>query len=283
LTVCVSRQLKNSDVGFTGLTTGGPTAMYGTYIPVAAMQLARLTHAPNLTLLLAGWLHNPSLGDLLDLPTGEFPLSWLNLQAEAHKDTWPGMHSMYRGDVTVGFSSAAQIDRFGNMNTVKVRRPDGSETRLIGAVLIPEHLACFGREIVMMPRHERRNFVQDVDYVAAVGHPGGEEGRRRLGLIGSGPQLVVTPRGIFDFDRVTGVMRLRSLNPGSSLAEVERHTGFEFLRGEGVPETPEPSAEELDVLRRFVDPRGFLRRQLEGIDTNPATGAARWRWTIPPS
>jgi glutaconate CoA-transferase subunit B len=260
LAVFVSRQLHDGDVGFTGLTTGGPTAMFGTFIPIAAMQLARLRHAPNLTMFMAGWCHNPRLQDLRDLPRSEFPLAWYDIPSEARKDTWPGIHSMYRGDVTVGFSSAAQIDRVGSMNTVRIARPDGSSVRLVGPVMVTEHLASFGREIVMMPRHDLRTFVERVDYVSAVGHPGGTQGRRRLGLRGGGPQLVVTPLGVFDFEADTGHMALRWRHPGVTAADVVAATGFPFDASR-VETTPRPTDDELRVLRGEVDPQGYLRAE----------------------
>ncbi|GAA1845269.1 CoA-transferase subunit beta [Pseudonocardia ailaonensis] len=258
LAVLVARTLRADDVGFTGLTTGGPTAMFGTYIPVAAMQLARLTHAPDLTLFMAGWCHNPSLRDLGALPRSEFPLSWYDVPSEARKDTWPGIHSMYRSDVTVGFCSAAQIDRVGSVNTVRIDRPDGSHVRLVGPVMVTEHMAFYGREIVMMPRHDRRTFVERVDYVSAVGHPGGKAGRAEMQVPGSGPALVVTPLGVLDFDDVTGVMRLRYVHPGVSVERVREETGFDLDCAAALP-TPDPTADELAVLREQVDPQGFLR------------------------
>jgi glutaconate CoA-transferase subunit B len=261
LAVFVSRNLVDGDVGFTGLTTGGPTAMFGTFIPVAAMQLARLTHAPNLTMFMAGWCHNPQLQDLRDLPRSEFPLSWMDIPSEARKDTWPGIHSMYRSDVTVGFASAAQIDRVGSMNTVRIEKPDGGHVRLVGPVMVTEHLAFFGREIVMMPRHDRRTFVERVDYVSAVGHPGGERGRAAMQVPGAGPQYVVTPLGIFDFAPEDGHMWLRWIHPGVELADVRAATGFAF-DADAVELTPEPTEEELRVLRTQVDPQGFLRREV---------------------
>lgn len=259
LAIFVSRTLRDDDVGFTGLTTGGPTAMFGTFIPVAAMQIARLTHAPNLTMFMAGWCHNPSLQDLRALPRSEFPLSWLDIPSEARKDTWPGIHSMYRSDVTVGFASSAQIDRVGSMNTVEINKPDGSKVRLVGPVMVTEHLAFFGREIVMMPRHDIRTFVEKVDYVSAVGHPGGSEGRKAMQVPGAGPELVVTPKCIFGFERVSGHMILRWLHPGIDLDDVRASTGFEFDIA-GYEPTPAPTPEELRVLREQVDPQGFLRQ-----------------------
>ncbi len=258
LAVALARSLADEEVGFTGLVTGGPAAIFATAIPLAAMELARQTHAPNLTILLAGWSHNPDLTRLSALPDSEFDARLRDLECDAQMTTYPGTWSIKRGDIDFGFSSAVQVDRAGNINSVCVgdyRRP---KVRLVGPVLQPEHMTLFGREYVMMPHHERRNFVERVDFVSGVGYPGGLEGRRALGLDGGGPEWVVTPKCIFDFDKAAGRIRVRSLHPGVSAAELRAATGFDVGDLAAVPVTPPPTAEELEILRRQVDPRAIL-------------------------
>jgi glutaconate CoA-transferase subunit B len=259
LAVAVARRLRDGDVGWTGLTTGGRTAMYGTTIPIAAMEMARRTHAPNLTLLLAGWCHNPDLSGLAALPRSEFPLSWSHLECDAHKTGWPGMHAVYRGDIDIGFASAAQIDRRGNLNTVAIGKSERPDVRLVGPVMVTEHMAFFGREIVMMPTHEARTFVDSVDYLSALGHGDGPGHRRELGLPGAGPELVVTPKCVFDFDERTAAMRVSSIHPDVTADELRASTGFDLGDLSSVPTTAAPSVEELEILRSEVDPHGFLR------------------------
>ncbi len=258
LAVTIARTIRDGEVGFTGLATGGPAALYATGIPLAAMELARRMQAPNLTLVLAGWVLNPNLQKLTALPDSEFDPALLKLECEAQLMDYPGQYALRRGDIDFGFSSGVQVDAEGNLNSVcvgDVRRP---KVRLVGPILIPEHMAQFGREYVMMPHHERRNFVRQVDYVAGVGYPGGSAGRERLGLTGGGPELVVTPKCIFDFDKSRGAMRVRSLNPGVQADALQEATGFDLGALDDVPETPAPTREELEILRREVNPRGVL-------------------------
>lgn len=257
LAVALAHHLADEEVGFTGLVTGGPAALFGTAIPLAAMELARRTHAPGLTVLLAGWSHNPDLGRLATLPDSEFDALLCDLECEAQMTTYPGW-AIKRGDIDFGFSSAVQVDRVGNINSVAVgdyRRP---RVRLVGPILQPEHMTLFGREYVMMPHHERRNFPERVDFVSGVGYPGGRAGRRALGLERGGPAWVITPRCIFDFDEDAGLMRVRSIHPGVTPADVQAATGFDLGDLSAAPTTPLPSAEELTLLRRVVDPRGLL-------------------------
>lgn len=258
LAVTIARTIKDGEVGFTGLATGGPAALYATTIPLAAMELARRTHAPNLTILLAGWSHNPELQSLERMPDAEFETVLRDLPCEAQMIGYPGPWCLKRGDIDFGFSSGVQVDAVGNLNSVCVGDHARPKVRLVGPILVPEHMTLFRREYVMMPHHDRRNFVANVDYVAGVGYPGGLEGRRRLGLEWGGPELVVTPKCIFDFDKERGAIRVRSIHPGVRLQELREATGFELSDLEGVPATEWPSDEELRVLRDDVDPRGML-------------------------
>ncbi|MFP6558928.1 hypothetical protein WJ542_11500 [Paraburkholderia sp. B3] len=259
LAVVLSRTFVDGEVGFTGLLTGAAAAIYGTSIPLAAMELARRSHAPNLTILLAGCYHNPVLDELDRLPDSEHDAQLRDLACEAQTIDYPGQWALKRGDVRFGFSSAVQVDVVGNINSVCVGPYEHPKVRLVGPILQPEHMTLFGREYVMMPHHERRNFVEKVDYVSGVGYPGGEAGRRALGLDSGGPCFVITPRCVFDFDREAGRIRVHSIHAGVSADELRAATGFDLGDLSAVPVTEAPSTEELRLLRESVDPRNILR------------------------
>ncbi|MDP6351749.1 MAG: CoA-transferase [Alphaproteobacteria bacterium] len=263
LAVALARTFSDREVGFTGLATGRAAAVYITGIPLAAMALAQHTHAPNLTILLAGWSHNPDLEALHALPDLEFDERLRDLPCEAQAFDYPGQFSLKRGDVSFGFSSGVQVDSQGNLNGVCVGDHARPQVRLVGPILHPEHMTLFGREYVMMPHHERRNFVDKVDYISGVGYPGGLAGRAKLGLDRGGPELVITPKCVFDFDKERGRMRVKSVHPGISLDEVRDATGFDLGDLGNVPDTPAPNSEELEILRRVVDPNKMLLPDLE--------------------
>ncbi|MBK1838431.1 hypothetical protein JHL17_13505 [Azospirillum sp. YIM B02556] len=257
IAVSLARSFSDGEVGFTGLVTGDAAALFGTSIPLAAMALAQAMHAPNLTILLAGWSHNPDLQSLSVMPDSEFDAALRDLPCDAQMMTYPGPWSIRRGDIDFGFSSGVQVDVVGNINSVCIGDPTRPKVRLVGPILQPEHMTLFGREYVMMPHHARRNFVERVDYVSGVGYPGGLEGRRRLGLHHGGPEWVVTPKCIFDFDKEKGRIRLRSVHSEADLQRVVEQTGFD-VDSAGVPLTAVPTQEELELLRRHVDPKGVL-------------------------
>ena len=257
--ICVdlAHTLKDNETGFTGLATGGAAAVYITSIPVAAMRLAQKTHAPNLTILLCGVYHNPDLTRLKSMPDSEYAQEMLDLPVEGQMNCYPGFSSHLRGDVSFGFGSGVQVDKEGNLNCTCIGDPLKPRVQLVGPALVPEHFACFGREYIMMPNHDKRNFVEKVDYVSGVGQMGGAAGRRALGLKGGGPKYIYTPKCVFAFDG-EGKIYVRSIHPGVTTEEVIESTGFELGDLSGVPTTPEPTDEELRILREEVDPNGLL-------------------------
>lgn len=257
LTVRLAHTFHNGEVGFTGLATGKAAATYITNIPLAAMQLARLTHAPDLTILLAGWCVNPDLSALTKLPSSEYGNELLNLPCEAQMTTWPGPWSHRIGEIDFAFCSGVQVDPEGNINCTCIGSHEKPKVALVGPIFLPEHLAVFGREYIMMPHHEKRCFTKQIDHISGVGFPGGRAGRKALGLTGNGPCKIFTPLCIFSFDE-EGRLFVESIHPGVSPQDVIDNTGFDLGDLSAVPETEAPSDEELALLRVKVDPGRIL-------------------------
>lgn len=258
LVTTLAHEFRNDELGFTGLATGAAAALFATAIPLVAMELARRTHAPDLSVLLAGWIYNPDLSRLDGLPDAEFAEDLRDLPCEAQNLDYPGSWPHRNGGISFGFGSGVQVDATGSVNSVLIGDPKRPKVRLVGSILLPEHFSKFGREFVMMPRHDTRTFVEKVDYVAGVGYPGGMAGRRALGLESGGPELVVTPKCIFDFDKEKGRMKVRSIHPGVSHDDLQSATGFDLGDLSGIPETTAPTPEELRIIREEIDPRNVL-------------------------
>lgn len=258
LAVDLSHTIHDGEVGFTGLATGKAATAYITCIPMAAMELARCTHAPNLTILLSGVYFNPDVSKLYTLPESEYEQVLVDLPSESQMPGWPEQWHHRAGDISFGFGSGVQVDREGNLNSTCIGDVHHPKVELVGPIFLPEHFSCFGREYIMMPTHEKRNFVEHVDYISGVGWPGGAEGRRKLGFIGGGPKYIYTPKCIFAFDE-EGVIYLKSIHPGVSKQDVIDSTGFAIPNiNEDIPITPEPTDEELHILRTQADPNGVF-------------------------
>lgn len=262
LAVRLSHDFHDGEVGFTGLATGKAAAAYITNIPLAAMKLAQLTHAPNLTILFSGWCVNPDLSQLEKMPESEYDNSLLNLPCEAHMTSWPGPWSHHRGEIDFAFCSGAQVDREGNVNSVRIGPASHPKVALVGPIFVPEHMADFNREYIMVPHHDSRTLVEHVDCVCGVGYPGGRQGRKSLGLRGMGPRAIYTPKCVFTFDD-TGKICVESIHPGITPEDLQENTGFDLGDLSNVPQTALPTEEELALLRKQVDPRGMLLERPE--------------------
>lgn len=162
------------------------------------------------------------------------------------------------GLIDVGFLGAAQIDRFGNINTTVIGDYDRPKTRLPGSGGACE-IAINAREVFVIMRQSKRSFVDRIDFRTSPGNLGGPDGaarsRSEQGWLGRGPSVVVTDLGIYHFDDA-GEMRLDSLHPGATLDGVRETIGWEPKVADHVATTPAPTDEELRLIRVELDPGG---------------------------
>jgi glutaconate CoA-transferase subunit B len=231
------------------------------FIPVAAIQLARATHAPGLVWL-AGAVGLDARPRRLPASTLEAPL-WhrASMYMPQLEDFWS--YALNGRWLTTFCVRGAQIDRYGNANNSVIgddyHRP---RVRLPGSAGLGDMGSIGKRLLYWTTTHDPRTFVERVDFITCAGWLGGGDERRRLGLEG-GPEAVVTNLCVMDFEPRTKAMRLVSVHPGVTVDQVQAATGFEVLLPDGpVPETPPPSAEELRLLRETIDPSGARRREL---------------------
>jgi glutaconate CoA-transferase subunit B len=166
------------------------------------------------------------------------------------------------GLIDVGFLGAAQIDRFGNINTTVIGDYDEPTTRLPGSGGACE-IAINARQVFVIMHQSRRSFVESIDFRTSPGNLGGAENaariRREQGWLGRGPSVVVTDLGIYHFDD-DGEMRLDSLHPASTLSEAQATIGWELRVAPTLETTPPPTADELHLIREELDPGGAYRK-----------------------
>jgi glutaconate CoA-transferase subunit B len=229
----------------------GEVVFVGMRLPLLAFCLARATHAPTAVGLFENGVvrDTPALEFLVTMSDGPNVAGalWCTEMREV-------MGLMQAGRVTLGFIGGAQVDRFGNLNTSYVGA-GARATRLPGSGGAGD-IASLARRHVVIMAHERRRFVERVDYVTSPGHGEGGAWRARTGLPGGGPAAVITTLGVFRFEAATREMVLASVHPGVSEADVRRETGWTLRTASALAETVAPTAEELAVIRRF-DPEGF--------------------------
>src|SRR6266540_3678918 len=163
------------------------------------------------------------------------------------------------GLVDVGFLGAAQLDRYGNINTTVIGDYSRPKVRLPGSGGACE-IAINAREVFVLMRQSARSFVERIDFRTSPGNLGGASGRAAKGWQGKGPTVVVTDLGRYDFDPLTGEMRLAAIHPGVTLDEVRAATGWDLRVAPDLETTPDPSAEELRLIREELDPHGAYVR-----------------------
>jgi len=152
------------------------------------------------------------------------------------------------GRVDVGFLGAAQVDRFGNINTTVVGPYESPKVRLPGAGGAPE-IAASAKEVIIMLRQKPRAFVEELSFVTSVGHGTGGNSREELGYPGAGPTVLITDLGVLRPDPETKELTLVALHPGATAEQAREATGWNLRVADEMTTTDPPTEKELRVLR----------------------------------
>ncbi|MBU1918705.1 3-oxoacid CoA-transferase [bacterium] len=225
------------------------TAFIGTGIPMLAASLAQKVHAPNLITIFE-FGGTGAILEKLPLAVGDMRTYNRALHAGGICDI---MESAQRGFVEYGFLGGAQIDCYGNLNSTVIGNQEKPKVRLPGSGGGNDVGSLCWRTIMIMP-HDTKRFVENVDFITTPGFLTGPGSREEAGLPdNTGPYRVVTSLGVMDFEEKSKRMRLISVNPGVTVDDVIKNTGFELLVADNVTENDPPSAKELRILREEVD------------------------------
>ncbi len=227
-------------------------AFVGMRLPLLGFQLAQSTHAPNaIGVYELGIVRDTAVPEPI-LTMGDLPTLY---QAQWLADTADLMGLLQQGLVDVSFIGGAQVDKFGNLNTSYVGDLQGVFTRLPGSGGACDLASLAKRHIIIM-KHEKRRFVEKVDYITSPGYGDGGDWRARVGLPRGGPTAVITTLGILRFDPNSKEMVLVSVHPDVTAADVQAQTGWPLKIGDNIQTTPIPTAQELTFIQQF-DPQGF--------------------------
>jgi glutaconate CoA-transferase, subunit B len=231
------------------LLEDGQVVFAGVGIPLLAATLAQRLHAPGLTILFEGG----TIGAFVE--PGKLPPSTNEQRCTRRANMVLGSTDvlllLQRGYVDIGFMGGAQIDQYGNLNSSFIGDPDRPITRLPGTGG-GNDIASLTRMIVAM-RHEKRRFVEHVDFVTSPGFLRGGTSREDSGLVAGGMYRVVTDLAIIGFDEDSKRMQIVALHPGVTIEQVQANTGFELEVAAEVATTEPPTQQELAVLRH-LDP-----------------------------
>ena len=234
-----AREIRDGEIVFVGMR-----------LPLIAFVVAKKTHAPSAI----GIFEN---GVIRSTPASQLIYTMADppniLGATQCLDMLGVMSLLQFGRVHLGFLGAAEVDRFGNLNSTEVRGPKGL-VRLPGSGGACD-IASLAQRFVVLLEHSKERLPERVLYITSPGNGEGHDWRKRVGLTQGGPSAVITTKAVLRFAE-DGEAYLSSLHPGIELDDVLANTGWKLRVGKDLIQTPEPSAAELRAIREY-DKEGF--------------------------
>jgi len=231
------------------LMTDNTTAFIGTGIPMLAASLAQKMHAPNLMTIFE-FGGTGAILEQLPIAVGGVRTFHRAIAASGICDI---METAQRGFIEYGFLGGAQIDPYGNLNSTVIGSYEHPKVRLPGSGGGNDVGSHCWQTIAIM-RHDKRRFVEKVDFITTPGYLSGPGGREAAGLPpGTGPYRVVSNLAVLGYHTESKRMLLLATQPGVSVEQVLENTDFELLLSDQIEENPAPTAEELRILRQEVD------------------------------
>lgn len=242
MAVAASRALENKK-----------SVLVGTGLPMIAALLAQRTHAPELLIMFEAGSVGP-LVPTLPLGVGDSRTSYKAVMAGSMCDV---IEAAQTGYVDYGFLGGAQVDMYGNLNATCIGPYEKPLVTLPGSGGANDIASLCWRTIITTI-HERRRFVEKVDFVTSPGYLSGPDAREAAGLPkGTGPYRVITDLCVLGFDEKTKRMKLLSTHQGVKVDDVIAKTGFQLVIPERIQITNPPTTEELRLLRKEIDPTGI--------------------------
>jgi len=240
LMVCAAaREIKDGELVFVGMR-----------LPLIAFVVAKKTRAPNAI----GLFEN---GVIRSTPAAELIYTMADppniLGATQCLDMLGMMSLLQSGRVDLGFLGAAEVDRFGNLNSTQVQAPRGM-IRLPGSGGACD-IASLAHRFVALLEHKKERLPERVSFMTSPGYGDGGEWRKKVGLPRGGPSAVITTKAVLRFDE-NGEAYLDSVHPGIEIEDVLSNTGWKLRVAKSVKQTPQPSQPELQAIREY-DKEGF--------------------------
>jgi glutaconate CoA-transferase subunit B len=224
----------------------------GTGLPLVATSLAQRLYAPNLTILFEGGAVQPTLSPKF-LPNSPNDMRSF-FKAIMHAASSDVLTFLQRGYVDYGIISGAQVDQYGNVNTSFLGDYRKPKVRLPGSGGAND-IASLATRILIIMRHEKRRFVEKVDFITSPGNVD-EKGREHHDIIFGKPLAIFTDLALMEYDPTQKRVKLRALQPGVTVQQLLDNLGFKPIIPEKVEEIAPPTEEELKVIRE-IDPKGI--------------------------
>ena len=238
-----SRALKGERVVFVGVG-----------MPNIACNLARRTVSPDLELVYESGVFGAKPARL-PISIGDPTLVSGSTLVCSMSDLF--MNYLQGGRIEAAFLGAAQIDRFGNLNSTVIGDYQNPKVRLPGSGGACE-IAIHAKKIFLITPLSKRTFVEKIDFMTSPGNLSGKNNERKEnGMPGGGPELVVTNKAVFGFGKDSKEMTLQSLHPGVTFEDVQAEISWPLKSVTDLQETSPPTMEELRIMREELDPDGI--------------------------
>jgi glutaconate CoA-transferase subunit B len=240
MVVAAAREIKDGEVVFVGMR-----------LPLIAFVVAKKTHAPNAVGLFENGVIRTTPSPELIYTMADPP----NIKGATQcLDMASLMGMLQSGRVNLGFLGAAEVDKFGNLNTTQVTARNGA-VRLPGSGGACD-IASLAHRFVSLLEHSRHRLPEKVAYMTSPGNGEGGNWRKRVGLPRGGPSAVITSKCVLRFAAESGEAYLSTIHPGVTVEDVHANTGWKLRVADDVKPTPEPTATELKAIREY-DTKGF--------------------------
>lgn len=244
MTVVAAREIHDGEIIFCG-----------TGISMLAAMAAKHISAPNSVIFFETGAIDSNLEEV-PMAVADSRVMYLTSVNGGLIDAFATMQNASMGRHVVGVLGAAQIDRYGNLNSTVIGDYATPKVRFSGSGGACDVASFVARTIIFMT-HERRKFVRKLDYLTSPGWVDGPGGRERTGLRGGGPSAVVTDKAVMRFDETSKEMYLAGYYPGFTPSQILEHMEFEVDIARASEVSP-PSPEELRALREKCDPQRLI-------------------------
>lgn len=249
MAIAAAQEIEDGDIVFVGIG-----------LPNLAVNLALRTHAPNVRLVYESGVYG-ARPNRLPISIGDPCLVTGAAQVLPMAETFA--YFLQGGRIDVGFLGAAQIDRYGNLNTTVIGNYRAPKVRLPGSGGATEIAWLAKKTIVLLPQN-RSKFAEKLDFRTSVGNYEGGGSRESLGAPRGGPKRVITDLGVYGFDATTGEMILTKLHPGVTLDEARAEVSWPLRVADPLEETTPPDTAMLRLLRDELDPKGIYLGKRNG-------------------
>jgi len=244
MAVAAAREIRDGDIVFCG-----------TGISMLAAMAAKHISAPNSVVFFETGAVDSILEEVPMAVGDSRVMFWTSVNGSL-ADSFAVMQNRFTGTRVVGIMGAAQIDRYGNLNSTVIGDYHKPRVRFSGSGGACDVASFVNRTLIFM-QQEKRKFVEKVDYLTSPGWLDGPEGRTKAGLPHGGPAAVITNMALMGFDEQTREMYLKGVYPGIAPEQVLERMGFEVDTSRA-EEIPPPSDLELSILRDRCDPQRLI-------------------------